>query len=190
MSQEMSYRDMRQLKVVLALLVMLSLVSGIIGCGSGGEATSPEGKEIERFLDDKHIKAILQEEWDIFSEYNYGYSLYAESGYSSSWYKDYWRNEWEGLIKRAAENYNAIASVSPSVLVTPFWDGIELAMQYLREAMSPSIPYALKDFSLRRAFQKNAQAWLELRNICRQWNLEMPWPLPPQPSWPTPDSQW
>lgn len=185
----------RAVAILMVSMVVLGLLASGISCTKTVYITAPtptltESEIIANFLNDTHVNAMLWEEWNIFNEFNYGYSLYAMSGYSWSWYKNHWYNEEQGLIKRATENYNDIASVYPCVLITPFWDSIELAMKDLCEAMSPSIPYALKDFALRRAFQENGQAWLELSAICKQWNLEMSWPLPPLPSWPTPDSQW
>ena len=47
---------------------MLALVVGAVGCGVDSEALSPEAKEIRDFLNDKHVNAVLWEEWNIFDE--------------------------------------------------------------------------------------------------------------------------
>jgi len=161
----------------------LGLVTSLIGCGSGEEATSPEGREIERFLKDKHVNAVLWEEWKILDEYSLMDSLTEPQTLAefSAHYKE-WLAQRQVFRDRAAKNLVDIQSISPPASLNEFWTGITRAMNYFSLAIKGLLTgSALSDWEFHRSMELNAQAWLALSNICWQYNIKMEWPMPRTP---------
>jgi hypothetical protein len=153
------------------------LLSSIIGCG-GGEATSPEGQEIEHFLQDKSVNSVLWEEWNIFDEYSLALSIYENSAKLPTDYAAY-HSQRNALKDRVAENYADIASISPPISLNRFWAMISDAMKHFNDSYESFVPFSTS--MINNGVTINAEAWLSLSNTCRQYDIQMGWPLPRGP---------
>ena len=167
---------MRKLGIVLVGLLVVVLVIGAFGCdstsdeGGSGEALSPEVREIHDFLDDKHVNAVLQEERNIFSEWDYAWCVYY----------DRWtelRDIRQALWPRAAANYDAIIAMTPPEPLAESWELISEAVGALRDGLAGK---GLDPIWLQEVYgpRKHLEAWLELNQTCQQHGIPMPWPLP------------
>ena len=169
---------MRSLRIAIVPFLCVALITCIISCGGSGEATSPEGQEIERFLKGKNVNSVLWEEWNIFDEYSLALSVYENS---PKLYRDYvpYYDQMQALKNRVAENYADLASISPPLSLSGFWASITDAMKSFSESYELNPP--ISTFWANQAVKKNAEAWLSLSSTCGQHNIKMEWPLPRSP---------
>ena len=171
---------MRKLAIVLVSLLILALVIGAVGCGGGGEALSPEAREIHDFLDDKHVNAVLQEERNIFDEWDYAWCLY-DGGRDYVPFEDFERL-WhirQALWPRAAANYDAIIAMTPPESLAESWELISEAIGALRDGLSGTGPGPMKIWLLEASGpRKHLEAWGKLNFTCQQHGIPMPWALP------------
>lgn len=169
---------MRKLAIVAMPLLTLALVIGAVGCG-GGELMSHEAQEISDFLNDKHVNAVLWEEWNIYDEWAYGRSLYENSPRLA---EDLGKHLYQEsiLADRARQNYQDLLGINQPQLLQAFCDDIIVWAKQFDEFLDSSPHSPLSNWLLQRAYRKHAEAWLELKNICREHGIEMEWPLPRQ----------
>lgn len=166
---------MRKPTILPVLLLILALIIAAVACGSG-DTMPPEAKEISDFLNDKHVNAVLWEEWNLFDEYSCAVSLYGDSGPEGFSKLLYFRQAWK---PRVISNYNDIIAISPPESLSGFWGKITEMMGSVCEILDPGAPSPFRDWVLEEYVpRKHAEAWLELSGICRQHNISMQWPLP------------
>lgn len=170
--------NLRRSRTAIIAFLCAALITGIIGCGGSGEATSPQGQEIERFLKGKNVNSVLWEEWNIMDAYNLASSVYENSNKLYSDFVPYY-NQMRDLKNRVAENYADLASISPPLSLSWFWASITDAMKNFNQSYGQNQP--LMTYMLNQAVKKNAEAWLSLSSTCRQHDIQMEWPLPRSP---------
>lgn len=165
---------MRKLAIPLLLLI-LTLIIGAAAC-SEGEARSPEAKEIQGFLNDKHVNAVLWEEWNIYDEWVYALSLYENSPQRAADTNTLWQQE-KALANRARQNYQDLLGIDAPQPLQAFWDDlIAWPKQFYEWSNSPHTSFS--GWLVEKADRKHAHAWLELKGICREHGISMEWPLP------------
>jgi hypothetical protein len=169
---------MRKLVMAIMMLLLLAYGTTVIGCSGEGEATTPEGKEVERFLNDKHVKSVLWEEWNIFDEYLLALANYEASGRPLPWQTTFF-NQRASLLDRAEKNYQAFIGITPPTILENQWGRFIEALALFYQNMDNYTPYG--QFLFEKAPSKNIEAWLELRRVCNQHGVSMEWPLPRSP---------
>lgn len=161
--------------------LLLALVVGAVGCGVDSEALSPEAKEIRDFLNDKHVNAVLWEEWNIFDEWSYYASLY-DKNYSTKEYIPFqdwekYRNQEHALHSRAVENHRNFIGIKPPPSLANFWNDITEAIHWFWSWVTAS-PTPAARWGLDKSYGMHQEAWLELKRICGEQHIELEWPLP------------
>ncbi len=152
---------------IFVLLITLIL---LLACSSGVDEGDSESQEIADFLEDEHINAVLSEEWDIFDEWAYARSV----GDFNKLYQ--WRS---ALAYRAGQNYRDLLQISPPGSLQEFWGKITEATKGFREgATGVRVRGQFADQMTGWAVEKNALAWVALKNICKEHNIPFPWGLP------------
>ena len=171
---------MRKLAIVLIPLLLLVLVIGAVGCGSGDTMPS-EAKEISDFLNGKHVNAVLWEEWNLFDELTLIVGIYEGSPQLITDFTEFSYQK-KALFSRATQNYHDITDIVPPLYLNEFWNKIDGAINCLCRGLSPEMLSPPGNWSLKQYCpSKHAEAWLELSHICRQHNISMQWPLPRTP---------
>ncbi len=169
---------MKRLAILLTPFLILAFVVGGISCGDGETGTSSESQEIADFLEDEHINAVLSEEWDIFDEWAYALILYESSSQLDEDLETFYDHK-KVLRNRAFRNYQDILAISPPQPLQGFWDTIAEATKTFWEGASGRAPGTFAEWLVRtKARQTHADAWLELKRICREHNIPMQWSLP------------
>jgi len=148
---------------------------------------------ISNFLNDSHVNNVLWEEWNIFDEYSASVSL----------------SDWKqqsvlrcALRERAVKNMQQLQSITAPTALKGFWTTLagtvpfdprnsntwQGALGYYLAGTSICVgsggDLILDTYILKQSLDKNMQAWLSLKNTCRQYDIKMEWPVPRTPQWP------
>jgi len=161
----------RSLRIAIVPFLCVALITGIIGCGGSGEATSPEGQEIQHFLKDKNVNSVLWEEWNIFDEYSLTLSIYEND---SPLLADYGilYNQRQALKDRAADNYADIASISPPLSLSGFWASITDAMKSFSESyeLNPPISTFWANQAVKKMQRPSCRSVVLVDSTTSKWN--------------------
>ena len=180
---------------ILTVLLVLSFIVGTIGCDGDEEATSTSS--ISEFINNDSVHSLLSEAHNIFDEYNY--NEYMKVKYTgSTWNEKYEKYQSRKCLlrERAVKTRNELILITPPPELKDFWDILavgnpncinNLNMCGVLDAIclcsrscvglaEYSAPFTTTLMIITK--EKNMEAWIELGNICREHDIEMPWLLP------------